>query len=70
MGGASSVVGFVPIFKKLTGFNLEGLNPTVTPVERVAGISGTGQGNVSFEIQGDKLYGVLQNYNGRLSKLV
>jgi hypothetical protein len=70
MGGASSVVGFVPIFKKLTGFNLEGLNPTVTPVERVAGISGAGQGNVSFEIQGDKLYGVLQNYNGRLSKLV
>jgi len=30
----------------------------------------TGQGNVSFEIQGDKLYGVLQNYNGRLNRLV
>jgi hypothetical protein len=70
LGGPSSVVGFVPILKKLTGFNLEGMNPTVTPVERVAGVSGTGQGNVSFEIQGDKLYGVLQNYNGRLSKLV
>jgi hypothetical protein len=70
LGGPSSVVGFVPILKKLTGFNLEGLNPTVTPVERVAGVSGTSQGNVSFEIQGDKLYGVLQNYNGRLSKLV
>ena len=70
LGGPSSVVGFVPILKKLTGFNLEGLNPTVTPVERVAGVSGTGQGNVSFEIQGDKLYGVLQNYNGRLNRLV
>lgn len=70
LGGPSSVVGFVPILKKLTGFNLEGLNPSVTPVERVAGISGQGQGNVSFEIQGDKLYGVLQNYNGRLNRLV
>jgi len=69
-GGPSSVVGFVPIFKKLSGFNLEGINPQVKPVEKVAGVSGTGQGNVSFEIQGDKLYGVLQNYNGRLSRLV
>ena len=69
-GGASSVSGFVPIFKKLSGFNLEGINPQVKPVERVATPSGTGQGSVSFEIQGDKLYGVLQNYNGRLSRLV
>jgi hypothetical protein len=70
LGGPSSVTGFVPILKKLTGFNLDGLNPTVKPVERVANISGQGQGNVSFEIQGDKLYGVLQNYNGRLNRLV
>ena len=32
------------------------------------GVSNSGQ--VAFEIQGDKLVGVLQNYNGRLNRLV
>jgi hypothetical protein len=31
--------------------------------------TGTNQGNVSFEIRGDKLYGVLQNYQSRLDRL-
>jgi len=67
-GAASSVAGFAPIFKQLSGLDFSQGSASGSMVAMPT--STTAQGNVSFEIQGDKLYGVLQNYNGRLNRLV
>lgn len=64
-GGAAAVGGFSGILKGLTGFNLGG----VAGSQRVfSGVPTRDNGNqsVSFEIRGDKLYGVLENYQSRL----
>lgn len=66
LGGASGSSLFGTILKGLTGFG---------EVEHLAGISSFTvvsqglSGSVAFEIRGDKLYGVLQNYQGRLDRL-
>lgn len=61
--GMTGVTNFGTLLGSTLGSNIGG---------RVAmpsgGVSNSGQ--VAFEIQGDKLVGVLQNYNGRLSRLV
>ena len=61
--GMSGVTNFGTLLGSTLGSNIGG---------RVAmpsgGVSNSGQ--VAFEIQGDKLVGVLQNYNGRLNRLV
>lgn len=72
-GVAASSVGsgatlFGNIFKGLTGFNLGGGASGDKVSTAVATTSNSG--SVSFEIRGDKLYGVLQNYQGRLDRLV
>lgn len=63
-GGAGSSL-FGTIFKGLSGFGGAG-----TGGNRIASVPqiDTG-GSVSFEIRGDKLYGVLQNYQTRLDRL-
>jgi len=66
-GGAAAVGGFSGILKGLTGFNFGG-KPTGNKVLSSVP-QRTNEGAVSFEIRGDKLYGVLQNYNQRLSRL-
>ena len=61
--GMTGVTNFGTLLGSTLGSNIGG---------RVAmpsgGVSNSGQ--VAFEIQGDKLVGVLQNYNGRLNRLV
>lgn len=61
--GMSGVTNFGTLLGSTLGSNMG---------SRVAmpsgGVSNSGQ--VAFEIQGDKLVGVLQNYNGRLNRLV
>jgi hypothetical protein len=66
-GGAAAVGGFPGILSKLTGFNFGG-KPTGNKVLSSVP-QRTNEGAVSFEIRGDKLYGVLQNYNQRLNLL-
>jgi tape measure domain-containing protein len=66
-GGAAAVGNFSGILKTLTGFNFGG-KPTGNKVLSSVP-QRTNEGAVSFEIRGDKLYGVLQNYNQRLSRL-
>lgn len=41
----------------------------VIPNHKLAGMGNSGTGRVEFEIRGDKLYGVLQNYNTKAGKL-
>jgi tape measure domain-containing protein len=66
-GGAAAVGGLPGILKTLTGFNFGGKGTGDRVVSAVG--AGVGAGNVSFEIRGDKLYGVLQNYQSRLDRL-
>jgi len=66
-GGAGAFGGFKGIFGKLIGFDFGGKKPNVDKI--VSPVPTTNSGSVSFEIRGDKLYGVLQNYQGRLSRL-
>lgn len=65
--GLAAVGGFTGILKGLSGFNF-GAGGTGDRVVSAVG-AGVGAGNVSFEIRGDKLYGVLQNYQSRLDRL-
>ena len=72
-GVAASAVGkgtslFGNILSGLTG----GLLGGGATGQRVATSVNTSSnsGTVAFEIRGDKLYGVLQNYQGRLDRLV
>ena len=66
-GGAAAVGGFSGILKGLTGFNFGGAGASGNRIASVPQIDAGG--SVSFEIRGDKLYGVLQNYNQRLNLL-
>jgi tape measure domain-containing protein len=66
-GGAAAVGGFSGILKTLTGFNFGGNSTGNKVLSSVP--QRTNEGAVSFEIRGDKLYGVLQNYNQRLNLL-
>jgi tape measure domain-containing protein len=61
--GMSGVTNFGTLLGSTLGSNIGG---------KVAMPSGSvsNSGQVAFEIQGDKLVGVLQNYNGRLNRLV
>jgi tape measure domain-containing protein len=74
-GIAASSVGkgttlFGNILGNLTGGLLGGNGGA--PGQRVSSgvTTSSNSGTVDFEIRGDKLYGVLQNYQGRLDKLV
>jgi tape measure domain-containing protein len=60
--------GFKNIIKALSGGVLDFGKGTTNRVASTVG-AGVGAGNVSFEIRGDKLYGVLQNYQSRLDRL-
>jgi hypothetical protein len=63
---AGKMMGFKEIFASISGINLGGGAKRVN-----TGVTNTGiGGSVDFEIRGDKLYGVLQNYQGRLDRLV
>lgn len=73
-GVAASAVGkgtslFGNILSGLTGGLLGGGNATGQRVATSVNTS-SNNGTVAFEIRGDKLYGVLQNYQGRLDRLV
>jgi len=61
--GMTGVTNFGTLLGSTLGSNMGG---------KVAMPSGSvsNSGQVAFEIQGDKLVGVLQNYNGRLNRLV
>jgi len=61
--GMTGVTNFGTLLGSTLGSNIGGRVAMPT-----AGVSNSGQ--VAFEIQGDKLVGVLQNYNGRLNRLV
>jgi hypothetical protein len=61
--GMSGITNFGTLLGSTLGSNIGGRVAMPT-----AGVSNSGQ--VAFEIQGDKLVGVLQNYNGRLNRLV
>lgn len=70
-GGTGVIAGVaMPNFSKLLSVFSGGLlgGNTGSKVVSAVGV-GTNQGNVSFEIRGDKLYGVLQNYQSRLDRL-
>lgn len=70
--GLAALGGFSGIFKGLSGFDLGSIGALGSGASsRVVSAvgAGTSQGNVSFEIRGDKLYGVLQNYTSRLDRL-
>ena len=69
-GGAAAVGGFSGIMKTLTGFNFVGKGGGNAGRVATAVPTSTNNGTVAFEIRGDKLYGVLQNYQGRLNRLV
>lgn len=64
-GGAAAVGGFSGILKGLTGFNFGRPAGATTSTQGIIPTPAN-DGTVSFEIRGDKLYGVLQNYQGRL----
>jgi hypothetical protein len=66
LGISGGKTGFASLLNLTSGGLLGG-----SAGSRVASAVGTGtnQGNVSFEIRGDKLYGVLQNYQSRLDRL-
>jgi hypothetical protein len=74
-GVAASSVGkgttlFGNILGQLTG-GLIGGNGGASGQRVSSGVTNNNQGgSVDFEIRGDKLYGVLQNYSGRLDRLV
>jgi len=73
-GVAASSVGtgvslFGNILNTLTGGLLGGGGSTGQRVATSVSTS-SNSGTVAFEIRGDKLYGVLQNYQGRLDRLV
>ena len=68
-GGAAAVGGFSGIMKTLTGFNFGGKGGGNAGRVATAVPTSTNNGTVAFEIRGDKLYGVLQNYQGRLDRL-
>ena len=68
IGGKEGVSLFGTILKNLTGFGGGG-KPSGNRV--ISGVTtSSNSGTVAFEIRGDKLYGVLQNYQGRLDRLV
>jgi hypothetical protein len=68
-GGTGVIAGIaMPKFGKLLSVFSGGLMGGGDRVVSAVG-AGTNQGNVSFEIRGDKLYGVLQNYQSRLDRL-
>ena len=60
---------FKDIFKMTSGINLDG-GGGAKRVNTGVSNNNSGGGSVDFEIRGDKLYGVLQNYSGRLDRLV
>jgi uncharacterized phage infection (PIP) family protein YhgE len=66
LGGGGGGI-FAKLINGLTGFNFGG-KPTGNKVLSSVP-QRTNEGAVSFEIRGDKLYGVLQNYNQRLNLL-
>jgi tape measure domain-containing protein len=72
-GGTGIIAGVaMPKFTKLlSGFSGGILDFGKGTTDRVVSAvgAGVGEGNVSFEIRGDKLYGVLQNYQSRLDRL-
>jgi len=61
--GMSGVTNFGTLLGSTLGSNIGG--KVAMPLGSVSN-----SGQVAFEIQGDKLVGVLQNYNGRLNRLV
>jgi len=63
-GSFTFLSAFQKFLPQLTGFNIGGKSDKI-----VSPVPTTNSGSVSFEIRGDKLYGVLQNYQGRLSRL-
>jgi hypothetical protein len=72
-GGAGFAIngvkfGFKEILGRLSG-GLLGAGGTSNRVVSPVGAGAMGQGSVEFNIMGDKLYGVLQNYTNRLSRL-
>jgi len=67
IGGKEGASLFGTIIKNLTGFSGAG-KPSGNRV--ASGVTTNSGGSVEFEIRGDKLYGVLQNYSGRLDRLV
>lgn len=72
--GASLKAGgsFTDIFKALSGFDLKSIGAMGGGNSKIVSPTGAGslnQGSVEFNIMGDKLYGVLQNYTSRLSRL-
>lgn len=70
-GGTGVIAGVaMPKFGKILNTLSGGLLGSSEGSKVVSAVSaGTSQGNVSFEIRGDKLYGVLKNYEGRLDRL-
>ena len=74
-GGTNLINGelynFAKIFSVTSGINIGGKGGGTTAQRVNTGVTNTsGGGSVEFEIRGDKLYGVLQNYSGRLDRLV
>lgn len=69
IGAGAKILGMAGVtnFGTLLGSTL-GSNMGSRVAMPSGGVSNSGQ--VAFEIQGDKLVGVLQNYNGRLNRLV
>lgn len=69
IGAGAKILGMAGVtnFGTLLGATL-GTNMGSRVAMPSGGVSNSGQ--VAFEIQGDKLVGVLQNYNGRLNRLV
>lgn len=63
-GSFTFLSAFQKFLPQLTGFNIGGKSDKI-----VSPVPTTNSGSVSFEIRGDKLYGVLQNYNQRLNLL-
>ena len=71
-GGTNLVGGKTLGFKQILGSLTGGLLGSVGGGDRVVtpvGLGATNNGSVAFEIRGDKLYGVLQNYQSRLDRL-
>jgi hypothetical protein len=75
IGGPVGAVGSTAISGANIGANAGGIGSFLSGIfgNRVStGVSGgyNSGGSVEFEIRGDKLYGVLQNYTTRLDRLV
>jgi hypothetical protein len=75
IGGPVGAVGSTAISGANIGANAGGIGSFLSGIfgNRVStGVSGgyNSGGSVEFEIRGDKLYGVLQNYSSRLDRLV